>query len=137
MNRSFRVPSWARLVGLALMVVFLFLLVAPAGQAQDADAAGRTLAFTAQHAGLIDYLNLAVFNLPAASEEAGRLKIRPFYEGDLSLYADFEHPSGWGRREVRGFLDRKFRRHPAVAPIMRRQPPFFTSNHAPFLLNFC
>jgi radical SAM superfamily enzyme YgiQ (UPF0313 family) len=104
---------------------------------EDADAAGRTLAFTAEHAGLIDYLNLAVFNLPAASEEAGRLKIRPFYEGDLSLYADFEHPSGWGRREVRGFLDRQFRRHPAVAPIVRRQPPFFTSNHAPFLLNFC
>ena len=105
--------------------------------AEDADSAERTLAFTARHAGLIDYLNLAVFNLPAASEEAGRLTIRPFYEGDLSLYADFEHPSGWGRREVRDFLDRRFRRHPSIAPIVRRQPPLFTSNHAPFFLNFC
>lgn len=105
--------------------------------AEDADAAERTLAFTESHAGLIDYLNLAVFNLPVGSVEAGRLKMRPFYEGDLSLYADFEHPSGWGRREVRDFLDRRFRRHPAIAPIVRRHPPFFTSNHAPFLLNFC
>lgn len=104
--------------------------------AENADAAKRTLAFAAKHAELIDYLNLAVFNLPADSEEAGRLKLRTFYEGDLSLYADFEHPRGWGRREVRDFLDREFRRHPAVAPIVRRQPPFFTSNHAPFFLNF-
>lgn len=105
--------------------------------AENAESARRTLAFTAEHGGLIDYLNLAVFNLPADSEEAGRLKIRPFYEGDLSLYADFEHPSGWGRREVRDFLDREFRRHPSIAPIVRRLPPFFTSNHAPFFLNFC
>jgi len=105
--------------------------------AEDADAAERTLAFTVRHSGLIDYLNLAVFNLPAGSVEAGRLKIRPFYEGDLSLYADFEHPSGWGRREVRDFLDRRFRRHPSIAPIVRRLPPFFTSNHAPFFLDFC
>ena len=40
MNRSMRVPPWARLVGLALLVVFVFLLVAPAGQAQDADTTG-------------------------------------------------------------------------------------------------
>jgi radical SAM superfamily enzyme YgiQ (UPF0313 family) len=105
--------------------------------AEGREAARRTLEFTAKHHGFIDFLNLAVFNLPAGSEEAGCLTIKPFYEGDLSLYADFEHPTGWGRREVREFLDREFRRHPAVAPIVRRQPPFFTSNHAPFLLNFC
>jgi hypothetical protein len=105
--------------------------------AEGPAAARRTLEFTASHHGLIDYLNLAVFNLPAGSEEAGLLNIHPFYEGDLSLYADFEHPAGWGRREVRMFLDREFRRHPSIAPIVRRQPPFFTSNHAPFMLNFC
>jgi len=105
--------------------------------AETPEAAGRTLGFTAEHAEWIDFLNLAVFNLPAGTEAAAGLRVRPFYEGDLSLYADFEHPAGWGRRAVRDFLDREFRRHPAVAPIVRRQPPFFTSNHAPFLLNFC
>jgi len=104
--------------------------------AETPEAAQRTLSFTAEHSRLIDFLNLAVFNLPAGSEEAGRLNVHPFYEGDLSLYADFEHPDRWGRREVRDFLDREFRRHPSIAPIVRRQPPFFTSNHAPFLPNF-
>jgi hypothetical protein len=104
--------------------------------AESADAARRTLEFTAGHHEEIDFLNLAVFNLPAGSEEAGLLRIHS-YDGDLSLYADFEHPADWGRRAVRSFLDREFRRHPAIAPIMRRQPPYFTSNHAPFFLNFC
>ncbi len=100
-------------------------------------AARRTLEFAAGHAAVIDFLNLAIFNLPAGSDEAAFLNAHPFSEGDLSLYVDFDHPEGWSRREVRAFLDREFRRHPAVSPIVRRQPPQFTSNHAPFLLNFC
>jgi radical SAM superfamily enzyme YgiQ (UPF0313 family) len=105
--------------------------------AESPEAARRTLEFAAAHSEVIDFLNLAIFNLPAGSGEAANLRIHPFYEGDLTLYADFDHPAGWGRRAVRTFLDREFRRHPAIAPIVRRQPPFFTSNHAPFLLNFC
>jgi radical SAM superfamily enzyme YgiQ (UPF0313 family) len=102
--------------------------------AETPDAARRTLKFTAEHHQVIDFLNLAIFNLPMGSEEAAALQVHPFYEGDLSLYADFDHPAGWGRKQVRVFLDREFRRHPDVASILRRQPPFFTSNHAPFLL---
>jgi radical SAM superfamily enzyme YgiQ (UPF0313 family) len=105
--------------------------------AESPAAAQRTLAFAARHAGVIDFLNLAIFNLPAGSDEAAILRTHPFTEGDLSLYVDFDHPAGWGRREVRAFLAREFRRHPAVAPIVHRQPPYFTSNHAPFLLNNC
>jgi radical SAM superfamily enzyme YgiQ (UPF0313 family) len=102
--------------------------------AETPDAARRTLKFTAEHHQVIDFLNLAIFNLPMGSEEAAALQVHPFYEGDLSLYADFDHPAGWGRKQVRVFLDREFRRQPDVASILRRQPPFFTSNHAPFLL---
>jgi hypothetical protein len=105
--------------------------------AESPAAAQRTLEFAAGHAAEINFLNLAIFNLPAGSDEAANLCVHPFSEGDLSLYADFDHPAGWGRRKVRSFLDREFRRHPAVAPILRRQPPYFTSNHAPFMLNFC
>jgi hypothetical protein len=68
------------------------------------------------------------------SPETREVEIVDFYEGDLSLYTDFRHPEGWGRRQVREFLDKEFKRNPAVQSIMRRQPPFFTSNHAPFFM---
>jgi hypothetical protein len=39
---------------------------------------------------------------------------------------------------VRRFLDREFARHPAIRKIINRQPPYFTSNHAPFFADtFC
>ncbi len=60
------------------------------------------------------------------------METESFYEGDLSLYRTFVHPAGWSRTSVRNFLNRTFKRHPAVAPILRRDPPYFTSGHAPF-----
>ena len=96
--------------------------------------AERTLEFTVKHSAEIDFLNLAVFNMPAHSVESEQFASKDFYEGDLSLYREFVHPRGWDRSVVRQFLDKKFKRHPAVAAILRRDPPFFTSNHAPF---FC
>jgi radical SAM superfamily enzyme YgiQ (UPF0313 family) len=94
--------------------------------------ARQTLDFVAGHADAITYLNLAVFNMPICSPEAGGLALADFSEGDLSLYTDFVHPLGWDRQSIRRFLDREFRRHPAVTSILQRDPPFFTSNHAPF-----
>ena len=99
--------------------------------AEDEEAARRTLEFTARHHEKIGFLNLAVFNLPLAGPEAADLAINEFYQGDLSLYTDFTHPRGWSRRKIRSFLSREFKRHPAIAPIIQRDPPFFTSNHAP------
>ena len=40
----------------------------------------------------------------------------------------------WISAQVRRFLADEFSRDPAVAAILRRDPPLFTSNHAPF---FC
>lgn len=94
--------------------------------------ARSTLAFTAAHAHAITFLNLAIFNLPIAGPKDPALATSAFYQGDLTLYRDFSHPTGFGRRAVRTFLDREFRRHPAIIPILRRDPPIFTSNHAPF-----
>lgn len=96
------------------------------------DAAYETLEFVAQHSPYISFLNVAVFNLPAKGPDAGHLKTTGFYEGDLTLYTDFLHPSGWDRKHVKQFLDKEFRRHPAIQPILRRNPPGFGSNHAPF-----
>jgi hypothetical protein len=62
------------------------------------------------------------------------METKSFYEGDLSLYTGFDHPKGWSRPLIRQFLDKEFKRHPAIAPILRRDPPVFTSNHAPFFV---
>jgi radical SAM superfamily enzyme YgiQ (UPF0313 family) len=96
--------------------------------------ARRTLEFTFQHHDQISFLNLALFNLPIDSQETQNLEAKKFYEGDLSLYTNFSHPRGWNRHLVKQFLDKEFKRYPAIAPILRRDPPIFTSNHAPF---FC
>jgi hypothetical protein len=93
-----------------------------------------TLDFVVRQSENIDFLNLAIFNLPVNSVETKEVRTKDFYEGDLSLYRDFEHRRGWGRREVRQFLEKEFKKHPAIQQILRRQPPFFTSNHAPFFV---
>lgn len=94
----------------------------------------KTLSFTEQHADAITFLNLAIFNMPVGTSDAERYGSGFFYEGDLSLYTDFEHPAGWNRKQVRRFLDAEFKRNPAVAAIVKHDPPFFTSNHAPFFV---
>jgi len=94
--------------------------------------ARATLDFTVKHREAIDFLNLAIFNLPICSQQARQLETQMLYEGDLSLYTGFRHPKGWDRAAVRQFLDKEFKRHPAVRKILNQDPPFFTSNHAPF-----
>lgn len=96
--------------------------------------ARRTLDFTARHSSAITFLNLAIFNMPLATPDAAHLAASNFSGADLSLYTDFNHPRGWNRPEIRRFLDREFKRHPAIVPILQRDPPQFSSNHAPF---FC
>ena len=102
--------------------------------AEDQAAAEKTRDFVIRHAPWIDFLNVAIFNLPLFSDEAQEYKTFPFYDGDLSLYTQFHHPQGWNRGKVRQFLDKQFKRHPAIASILRRDPPAFTSNHAPLFI---
>lgn len=124
-----RALSSLRQAGIA---VYCYLLFGTPGE--DELAAERTLDFVVQQRDAIGFLNLAVFNMPLFSEEADLYGSGLFYDGDLSLYTAFRHPGGWGRAQVRRFLERRFKRHPAVAAIIRNDPPQFSSNHAPF---FC
>lgn len=96
--------------------------------------ARRTLQFTADHCDEIDFLNLAIFNMPVCGKLADDFETSSFYEGDLSLYTDFSHPDGWNRKQVRDFLDNEFKRNRAVSSILKNTPPEFTSNHAPFFV---
>jgi len=100
--------------------------------AETEESARKTLDFTVRHADSIGFLNLAVFNMPVCGQDAERYGTGAFYEGDLSLYTGFRHPRGWDRKAVRKFLDNEFKRHPAVAAVLRNDPPVFTSNHAAF-----
>jgi hypothetical protein len=118
-----------REAGIATYVYLLF-----GTPAESQASAEKTLSFVVEHAPFIDFLNVAIFNLPAWGSEASSLETRFFYPGDLSLYRDFVHPLGWDRLRVRHFLDRKFKRHPAIREILLRDPPLFTSNHAPLFV---
>jgi len=116
-----------RKTGIATYCYFLF------GTPPETEAAAiKTLGFVSGHADSINFLNLAIFNLPATSVEAQTLATGNFYEGDLSLYKSFHHPGGWQRANVRHYLAKTFKKHPAIASILERTPEFFTSNHAPF-----
>jgi hypothetical protein len=108
--------------------VYCYLLFGTPGETV-VEARG-TLEFVVRHHQTIDFLNLALFNMPLYGDEAAEYGNRLFYEGDLSLYTAFRHPAGWDRKQVRRFLEGEFKRHPAVAAIVRSDPPQYSSNHA-------
>ncbi len=115
--------------GIAAYVYLIF------GTPAETEASARkTLEFTVKHGDSINFLNLAIFNMPLCGITEPEVEKRRFYEGDLSLYTDFIHPTGWDRRHVRLFLENEFRKHPAISAILKNVPPFFTSNHAPFFI---
>ena len=118
-----------RRAGIGTYVYLLF------GTPEETEAGARkTLDFVVKHKEEIGFLNLAIFNMPVSSETAREIDKHSFYEGDLSLYTDFTHPAGWDRKTVRRFLENEFKRHSAVSSILKKDPPVFTSNHAPFFL---
>ncbi|MGD9947367.1 MAG: radical SAM protein [Desulfobulbus sp.] len=113
--------------GIATYVYLLF-----GTPSESMTEARKTLEFTQRHHQAVTFLNLAIFNMPVGSPESLTVTGKNFSSGDLSLYQDFTHPRGWDRRSIRTFLDREFKRQPQISAILRRDPPFFTSNHAPF-----
>lgn len=112
--------------------ISLYLYVLFGTPAEDRDAALRTRDFVAERAGRIGFLNVAIFNMPLASPDAARFGKGMFYPGDFSLYCEFAHPLGWNRDLVRSFVARDFEVEPSIRPIILRNPPVFTSSHAPF-----
>lgn len=114
--------------GIASYVYLLF------GTPTETEAAAeRTRSFVEEHHQAINFLNLAIFNLPICGSGTESLPITDFYTGDLSIYRSFTHPLGWNRAEIRRYLHTVFKRSPKIAEILRKDPPIFTSNHAPFM----
>jgi len=125
LERVSRILVNLRLAGIATYVYLLF-----GTPSEVFDDALMTQDYVRKHHREITFLNLAIFNMPVCSPEAETIENR-FSEGDLSLYCDFMHPSGWDRKSVRSFLHKSFRKEPLINEIIKRDPPFFTSNHAP------
>ncbi|HCM27206.1 MAG TPA: radical SAM protein [Treponema sp.] len=120
------------LANLAEAGIAAYLYVLFGTSAENLSSALMTRDFVAAHSAEIGFLNVAVFNLPIGGAETRTLKTKAFYEGDLSLYREFEHPEGWNRDAVRAFLARDFAPEPRIKAVLKRNPPVFTSNHAPF-----
>lgn len=115
------------------ILTFVYLLFGT--ESEDRNAAFQTLEYVKAHEAYIDYLNLAVFNLPKFSGDADHLDTQEFYHGDLSLYLNFTHPLGWDRRKVKQFLSKTFKKQVNVGSGVRKNPAFFSSNHAAFFSN--
>ena len=115
------------------ILTFVYLLFGTSFE--DENAAFKTLKYIEDHKEYIDYLNLAVFNLPKFSEDARKLETQEFYHGDLSLYLNFTHPYGWNRYKVKQFLSKTFKKQILSDGSIRKNPAFFSSNHAMFFQN--
>ncbi|MBU2481698.1 MAG: radical SAM protein, partial [Proteobacteria bacterium] len=115
------------------ILTFVYLLFGT--RFEDESAAFRTLEYIKAHRQYIDYLNLAVFNLPKFSDDAQGLDTQEFYHGDLSLYLNFKHPHGWNRYKVKQFLGKTFKKQILSDGGIRKNPAFFSSNHAVFFQN--
>ncbi len=114
---------------------YVYVMMGTPGE-NEADAE-KTLRFLEKHAGEIGFLNLAIMNLPRESdlqadpERSGpRAATLRAGSGTLSLYRTFAPANGWGREAARRFLQRRLLGSEAIRRIVRRTPPFFTSNHA-------
>lgn len=114
-------------VGIATYVYLLF-----GTPTETYEQATQTLEFTAEHGQYINFLNLAIFNMPINSPESDQFPGSFFDDGDLSLYRNFIHPQGWDRKKIRHFLNKEFKQHPEIKKILANHPPHFDSNHAPF-----
>ncbi len=127
-GQATRVLHALRDAGIAVYGYFLF-----GTPAEDRQAACTTKDFMVAHQDCLQFVNLAIFNMPIFGEDAARELTEPFYSGDLSLYTGFRHPLGWERGDVRRFLRQEVTREPAIAAMLRHDPPRFGSNHAAFM----
>jgi len=97
------------------------------------DSFHKTFTFMIDTHQWIDFMNLAIFNLPINSREANQLNVYPFYDADLSLYVNFDHPFHLNRSTIRQYI-KHIKKNTHLSRIIQNNPITFTSNHAPFFV---
>jgi len=119
------------------IAAYVYVMLGVPGETRtDAE---KTVAFLAEHAENIGFLNLSILNLPR--EAAGPSRSRrglaadealPEANDPLGLYRPVPERDGWGRATARRFLQKELLGNPSIRAIAGRTPPWFTSNHAFF-----
>ncbi len=107
---------------------YVYVLLGTPGETPD--EARRTRDFLEEHAGEIDFLNLAIMNLPRQSVLGGDV-LSSCDEEPLGLYRPVDEQAQQ-RRAARSFLQKELLASPAIRAIVQRTPPLFTSDHAIF-----
>lgn len=109
------------------IATYVYVLLGTPGE--TAEEAAQTKDFLEVHADHIDYLNLAIMNMPrhsALASTADSTGGQP-----LDLYQPMAEDAV-ERRTARRFLQGELLASPAIKAIVNRTPPLFTSNHAFF-----
>lgn len=109
------------------IATYVYVLLGTPGE--TAEDAGQTKGFLEAHAGHIDYLNLAIMNMPRHSALAAQADAGLAQPLDLYLPMDEDAVE---RRSARRFLQGELLASPVIKAIVNRTPPLFTSNHAFF-----
>jgi hypothetical protein len=108
---------------------YVYVLLGTPGETLE--EAQRTRDFLEEHAGEIDFLNLAIMNLPRESVLDGEGAPPNDDEEPLGLYRPVDEQAEQ-RRAARRFLQQELLTSPAIRAIVQRTPPLFTSDHAMF-----
>jgi hypothetical protein len=119
------------------IAAYVYVMLGVPGETR-ADAE-KTVAFLAENAENIGFLNLSILNLPREASEPGRADrglavdeaLREAND-PLGLYRPVPERDGWGRAKARRFLQKELLGNPSIRAIDARTPPWFTSNHAFF-----
>jgi hypothetical protein len=112
------------------IATYVYVLLGTPGETLE--EAHQTKAFLEKHATCIDYLNLAIMNMPRHSAlVATDATDATDMVSPLDLYLPMDEDAT-ERRAARRFLQRELLASPAVRTIVNRTPPLFTSNHAFF-----
>jgi hypothetical protein len=107
------------------IATYVYVLLGTPGETRE--DARLTRDFLESHADCIDFLNLAIMNMPRHSALAGATENIP----PLDLYLPVDE-NATVRRAARRFLQQELLASPAIKAIVNRTPPLFTSNHAFF-----
>jgi hypothetical protein len=91
----------------------------------------QTRDFLQRHGDHIDFLNLAIMNLPRHASLGAAAAGSDDALEPLGLYRPVTEDAR-ERRTARRFLQQELLGEPAIRAIVRRTPPLFTSNHAFF-----
>jgi lipoprotein signal peptidase len=138
LKRAEMILHAAHQTGLKNYVYLLFGL--PSEKEDDHEL---TLNFVRENAAIIDFLNIALFNLPVNCDlldQPDKFDIIPSeearYQKPLQFYTPFSGTQGYIRNQARRFIQQQFKRDPLIRPLILNTPARIRIDHAVFFTRF-